>query len=84
MNIIKKAIEQWTDDKARKYLDRQLPDESVEWIVLDKSGLYGYSDPVGFQYAYADDDEVRAVGITQFLVRNGGTYISNTQLDSKE
>ena len=49
----------------------------MKWVVLDESGLYGYSDHAGTQFACADDDELRAVGITEFLIRNGGAYISN-------
>ena len=45
MNIRKKAIEKWPDDKAKDYLDMQYPDERVEWIILDESGLYGFNDP---------------------------------------
>jgi hypothetical protein len=80
MNIPKKAIEQWPDEKAKEYLDREYPNEQVEWIVLDESGLYGFNDPSGTQFAVADDDELRAVGITQFLIRNGGSYISNNSV----
>ena len=78
MNIRKKAIEKWPDNKAKDYLDMQHPDEEIEWIILDESGLYGFNDSDGSQFACADDDEFRAVGITQFLIRNGGTYNSNT------
>jgi len=44
--------------------------------VLDES-LYGFTDSAGTLYAYADDDEHRIAGIIQFLLRNGGSYISN-------
>ena len=77
MNTKKEAVEQWPDEKARKYLDMQYPNEKIEWIVLEKTGLYGFSDTDGSHFACADDDEVRAVGITEFLIRNGGSYISN-------
>jgi hypothetical protein len=80
MNDLKmrdKAIKEWPDDKAREYLDRQEPDDRMKWVVLDESGLYGYSDHAGTQFACADDDELRAVGITEFLIRNGGAYTSN-------
>ena len=77
MNIKKEAVEQWPDEKARKYLDMQYPNEKIEWIVLEKTGLYGFYDADGSQFACADDDEVRAVGITEFLIRNGGSYITN-------
>jgi len=78
MSIRKHAIKQWPDDKAREYLDMQYPNEKIEWIVMNETGLYGFTDSSGTQYACADDDESRAVGITQFLIRNGGSYISNT------
>ena len=77
MSIRKNAIKQWPDDKAKEYLDMQYPNEKMEWIVMDETGLYGYNDRIGNQFAYADDDEIRAVGITQFLIRNGGSYISD-------
>jgi len=77
MNDKMKAIQQWTDDKSREYLDMQYPNERIEWIVLDESGLYGFTDSSGIKMACADDDDSRAIGITQFLIRNGGSYISN-------
>ena len=76
MNIKKEQIKQWSDEKAREYLDEQNPNDEVEWIVLDES-LYGFTDSAGALYAYADDDEHRIAGIIQFLLRNGGSYISN-------
>ena len=68
---------QWPDDKVREYLDMQFPDERIEWVVMDEAGLYGCVDSDGTLFAYADDDESRAAGITQFLIRNGGSYVSN-------
>lgn len=76
MNTQKEAIKTWPDDKVREYLDQQNPNEKTKWTVLDES-LYGYIDPAGTIYAYADDDELRNAGVIQFLIRNGGTYISN-------
>jgi hypothetical protein len=78
MNDKMKAIEQWTDEKSKEYLDMQYPKERIEWIVLDKAGLYGFTDSSGTIMAIADDDDSRTIGITQFLIRNGGSYISNT------
>ena len=78
-HIQNKVIKQWSDDKVKEYLDQQHPDEKVEWIVLDESGLYGFIDPAGSQFASADDDEYRAAEIIQFLIRNDGSYISNAQ-----
>ena len=60
----------------REYLDEQNPNDEVEWIVLDQS-LYGFTDSAGTLYAYADDDEHRVAEIIQFLLRNGGSHISN-------
>ena len=77
MSIQQEVSKQWPDDKAREYLDKQHPNEKIKWIVLDKSGLYGCTDSAGTQFAYADDDELRVAGIIQFLIRNGGSYISN-------
>ena len=77
MNIQNEVIKQWLDNKIKAYLDKQHPNEEVEWIVLDESGLYGFTDPAGSQFASADDDATRVAGIVQFLIRNGGSYISN-------
>ena len=77
MNIQNEVIKQWLDNKVKEYLDKQHPNEEVEWIVLDESGLYGFTDPAGSQFASADDDATRVAGIVQFLIRNGGSYISN-------
>lgn len=71
------AMKQWPDDKVKEYLDKQHPNERVEWIVLDESGLYGFTDPAGSRFACADDDELRVAGIIQYLIRNGGSYSSN-------
>ena len=57
MDTTKKAIEQWPDEQAREYLNRQFPDEVIEWMVIDETGLYGYKDSIGNQFACADDDE---------------------------
>lgn len=76
MKTQKEVTKQWPDEKAREYLDEQNPDEVVEWIVLDES-LYGFTDSAGALFAYADDDDLRVAGIIQFLIRNGGSYISN-------
>ena len=76
MNIHNLLVTQWPDDRVRKYLDQHNPGENIEWIVLDESGLYGYTDSAGMQFACADDDEHRAASIIQFLIRNGGSYIS--------
>ena len=48
-------------------------------MVMDETGLYGYKDSIGNQFACADDDETRGIGITQFLIRNGGSYVSNAE-----
>ena len=77
MRIREIAIKQWPDDKVKEYLDMQYPNEKIEWFVMDEAGLYGCNDPGGNQFACADDDEIRALGIAQFLIRNGGSYISN-------
>ena len=76
MNIRKDQIKQWPDEKVRVYLDEQYPNVEVEWIVLDES-LYGFTNSAGTLYAYANDDEHRVAGVIQFLLRNGGSYISN-------
>lgn len=80
MNICEEAIKAWPDGEAREYLDSQSPDdEEVEWVVMDESGLYGYIDSQGQEFAFADDDDIRAMGITQFLIRNGGSYTAGLQ-----
>jgi hypothetical protein len=76
VNIRKKAIRQWPDNTVKEYLDGQYPNQRVEWVILDESGLYGFVDTAGTQFACADDDEIRTIGITQFLIRNGGSYTS--------
>ena len=76
MNTQKEVIKPWSDDKIREYLDKQNPNDNTKWTVLDES-LYGYTDPTGALYAYADDDELRNAGVIQFLIRNGGSYISS-------
>ena len=74
------AMIHWPDDKVEEYLDKQHPYERVGWIVLDESGLYGFIGPAGSRFACADDDENRVAMITRFMIRNGGTYISNAQI----
>ena len=71
--------EEWTDNDARAYLDRQHPGENVKWIVLDRSGRYGYIDPTGSKFTCVDDDSARVAGIIEFLTRNGGSYVSEEQ-----
>ena len=80
MNICEEAIKAWPDGAAREYLDSQSPDdEEVKWVVMDESGLYGYIDSQGLEFACADDDDIRAMGIAQFLIRNGGSYTAGLQ-----
>ena len=75
MDISEQAIKEWPDDRVREYLDGQYPGQRIEWVLMDES-LYGFNDPGGIQFACADDDEIRNAGITQFLIRNGGSYTS--------
>ena len=74
--VTKNEATRWTGDKVKTYLDNQHPGEDIRWIVLDESGLYGFVDPSGSQFACADDDESRVAGIIRFLTENGGSYTS--------
>ena len=75
--IGKLASTVWSDDKVRNYLNAQFPDEKIKWIVMSESGLYGYVDCNEMEFACADDDDLRSLGIVEFLIRNGGSYVSN-------
>jgi hypothetical protein len=59
-----------------EYLNEQCPSEKVKWVVLEESGLYGFIDGNGNEFACADDDDERNIGIIKFLIKNGGSYIS--------
>jgi len=73
----KDAVKEWPDEKAKKYLDEQFPKEKIKWIAIFETGLYGFIDSNGLEFACADDDELRSIGITEFLIRDGGSYVSN-------
>ena len=76
MNSQKEINQLWPDDRVKDYLDKQSPEEKIEWTVLDGT-LYGFIDSDGIQFACADDDENRVTGIIRFLIKHGGSYISN-------
>ena len=73
----KPANKEWSDEKAKKYLNSQYPNEKVRWVIISDEGLYGFIASDGAELASADDNEIRNIGIIEFLKRNGGEYVSN-------
>ena len=74
MPLRKKAIKEWPDKKAKAYLDAKYPDEKVTWFVSYEDCLYGFKTNNGDEFVEADDDDIRNIGIIEFLKRNGGKY----------
>jgi len=74
MSLRKKAIKEWSDEKAREYLDSQYPNEKVTWFISFEESLYGSKTNDGSEFVEADDDDIRNTGIIEFLKRNGGVY----------
>lgn len=77
MSIRKKAIKEWPDEKVKEFLDQQYPGEKIEWGTTFNDSLYTFKTEDGTEFTEIDDDDLRVMGIIEFLKRNGGHYISN-------
>ena len=77
MSTRKPENEEWSDVKAKKYLDSQYLNEKVRWVIILDEGLYGFIASDGVKFASADNNKIWNMGIIEFLKRNGGEYVSN-------
>ena len=71
-------MNEWDDNKIKKYLNGHYPNEKLTWFVFDDVALYGFKGSDGMEFACADDDDARSEAIQDFLKRRGGKYVSNT------
>ncbi len=77
MSLRKKAIKEWPDEKAKKFLNQQYPGEKIQWVTTFEDSLYAHKTDDGSEFMEMDDDELRVVGIIEFIKRNGGIYESH-------
>ena len=77
MSPRKKSIKEWPNERVKEYLDRLYPGKLIEWVPVLDDSLYVYKTNNGSEFLEMDENEIRVMGVIEFLKRNGGSYESS-------